>query len=230
MKKKLVVLSGSGISAESGINTFRSTNGLWHQYDIKQVATPEAWSKNPDLVTEFYNQRRKSVLEAQPNEAHRKIAALENTYDVVVITQNIDDLHERGGSQNVLHLHGNIRMAKSSGPKAENNYYPIKGWELKASDRCPDGYRLRPHVVWFGEPVPMIETATKVVSAAEIFIVVGTSLQVYPAAGLLDHVSQNCRCYVIDPATEELTIPQEFVAIKKNAVAGMNALFKELTS
>lgn len=230
MKKKLVVLSGSGISAESGINTFRSTNGLWHQYDIKQVATPEAWSKSPDLVTEFYNQRRKSVLEAHPNEAHRKIAALESTYDVVVITQNIDDLHERGGSQNVLHLHGNIRMAKSSGPKAENNYYPIKGWELKASDRCPDGYRLRPHVVWFGEPVPMIETATKVVSAAEIFIVVGTSLQVYPAAGLLDHVAKNCRCYVIDPVTEELTIPQEFVAIKKNAVAGMNALFKELTS
>lgn len=169
-------------------------------------------------------------MEASPNEAHRNIAALESTFDVVVVTQNIDDLHERGGSHNVLHLHGNIRMAKSSGPNAEKKYYPIDGWELKDTDRCPEGFRLRPHVVWFGEPVPMIEMAIEVVSAAEIFIVVGTSLQVYPAAGLVDHVANNCRCYVIDPATEELTIPQEFVAIKKTAVAGMNALFKKLTS
>ena len=174
MKKKLVVLSGSGISAESGINTFRSANGLWNQYDIKQVATPEAWAKSPDLVTEFYNQRRKSVLEAQPNEAHRKIAALESTYDVVVITQNIDDLHERGGSQNVLHLHGNIRMAKSSGPNAEKKFYPIDGWELQYTDRCPEGFRLRPHVVWFGEPVPMIDKAIEIVASAAVFVVIGT--------------------------------------------------------
>ncbi|MFN4910878.1 MAG: SIR2 family NAD-dependent protein deacylase [Flavobacteriales bacterium] len=230
MKKKLVVLSGSGISAESGINTFRSTNGLWHQYDIKQVATPEAWAKSPDLVTEFYNQRRKSVLEAHPNEAHRKIAALESTYDVVVITQNIDDLHERGGSQNVLHLHGNIRMAKSSGPKAENNYYPIKGWELKASDRCPDGYRLRPHVVWFGEPVPMIDKAIEIVASAAVFVVIGTSLQVYPAAGLLQFVPKNCVCYAIDPVADELSIPPAFEIINENAVAGMAKLYQVLIS
>jgi NAD-dependent deacetylase len=230
MKKKLVVLSGSGISAESGIDTFRSTNGLWQTYDVRDVASPEAWAKNPDLVSAFYNERRKKVLEASPNEAHRNIAALESTYDVVVITQNIDDLHERGGSHNVLHLHGNIRMAKSSGPNAEKKYYPIDGWELKDTDRCPEGFRLRPHVVWFGEPVPMIDKAIEIVANAAVFVVTGTSLQVYPAAGLLQFVPKNCVCYAIDPVADELSIPPAFEIIKENAVAGMAKLYQVLIS
>ncbi|MFM7565278.1 MAG: SIR2 family NAD-dependent protein deacylase [Flavobacteriales bacterium] len=230
MKKKLVVLSGSGISAESGIDTFRSTNGLWQTYDVRYVASPEAWAKNPDLVSAFYNERRKKVLEASPNEAHRNIAALESTYDVVVITQNIDDLHERGGSHNVLHLHGNIRMAKSSGPNAEKKYYPIDGWELQDTDRCPEGFRLRPHVVWFGEPVPMIDKAIEIVANAAVFVVIGTSLQVYPAAGLLQFVPKNCVCYAIDPVADELSIPPAFEIINENAVAGMAKLYQVLIS
>ena len=146
MKKNLVVFSGAGMSAESGISTFRDSGGLWEQFNIEDVATPEAWKKNPDLVTDFYNQRRKQVIDVEPNVAHKLIAAMENDFSVQVITQNIDDLHERAGSTNILHLHGNIRLAKSSGPKQEEKYYPIEGWELTANDKCFEGFRLRPHV------------------------------------------------------------------------------------
>ncbi|MEY4604011.1 MAG: hypothetical protein RIT43_1303, partial [Bacteroidota bacterium] len=158
-RKKLVIFSGAGMSAESGIQTFRDSDGLWEKFRIEDVATPEAWRKDPAMVQDFYNQRRKQILECTFNEAHALIAKLENHYDVQVITQNIDDLHERAGSTNVMHLHGNIRFAKSSGPGQEKAYYPVEGWELKLSDLCPDGYPLRPHVVWFGEEVPMYEKA-----------------------------------------------------------------------
>ena len=179
---KLVVFSGAGMSAESGISTFRDSNGLWENYDIQQVATPEAWERNPALVQRFYNERRKNILEAQPNEAHQYIAKLQDYYDVQVITQNIDDLHERAGSQNVLHLHGNIRLAKSSGPDAQytTQFYEVNGWKLDLEqDFCPDGYPLRPHVVWFGEAVPAYEEAIRLVQSADIFIVIGSTLSVY---------------------------------------------------
>ncbi|HCW4878381.1 TPA: NAD-dependent deacylase, partial [Acinetobacter baumannii] len=188
---KLVVFSGAGMSAESGIRTFRDSNGLWENYDIQQVATPEAWERNPALVQRFYNERRKNILEAQPNEAHQYIAKLQDHYDVQVITQNIDDLHERAGNQNVLHLHGNIRLAKSSGPDAQytTQFYEVNGWKLDLEqDFCPDGYPLRPHVVWFGEAVPAYEEAIRLVQSADIFIVIGSTLSVYPVAALVHEI------------------------------------------
>ncbi|MBU3658931.1 MAG: NAD-dependent deacylase [Flavobacteriales bacterium] len=229
MKKKLVVFSGAGMSAESGIGTFRDAGGLWEQYNIEDVATPEAWKKNPDLVTDFYNQRRKQVIEAVPNSAHLLIASLEKYFVVHVVTQNIDDLHERAGSSSVLHLHGNIRLAKSSGPNQEDRYYPIEGWELTANDKCPDGFPLRPHVVWFGEQVPALNDAAKIIQEADILVVVGTSLQVYPAAGLVHLAPGNCKCYVIDPNSDEFEVPSNFIKIKANASEGMRELIQRIT-
>src|SRR5690554_7356550 len=172
VKQKVVVFSGAGISAESGLGTFRDSGGLWEQYNIEEIATPEAWSKNPKLVTDFYNLRRKQCYEANPNPAHYAISALEKKYDVEVITQNIDDLHERAGSTNVTHLHGEISKVKSSGPNAEKQYFPQENWEVKMGDVCPEGYQLRPHVVWFGEAVPMLDKATAQIEEADIVIVV----------------------------------------------------------
>lgn len=228
MKKKLIIFSGAGMSAESGISTFRDSEGLWEQYKIEEVATPEAWKRNPDLVTDFYNQRRKQIIEAVPNPAHQVITTLENEFYIHVITQNIDDLHERAGLKNVLHLHGNIRFAKSSGPKQEEKLYPIEGWELTANDKCPDGFRLRPHVVWFGEQVPALNDAAKIIQEADILVVIGTSLQVYPAAGLVHLASDNCKCYVIDPNVDDFGIPSNFVKIKANASDGMRELIKRI--
>lgn len=219
--RKLVIFSGAGMSAESGISTFRDSNGLWENYAIEDVATPEAWKKNPDLVSTFYNERRKRVLEVEPNEAHKGIARLEENFDVRVITQNIDDLHERAGSSDVLHLHGNIRYAKSSGPNQEKKYYRIEGWELRANDCCDEGYRLRPHVVWFGEAVPAYDLASELIQQADILLVIGTSLQVYPAAGLIHFASENCKRYIIDPKAELLTLPQGFIPIQKGAIEGV---------
>jgi NAD-dependent deacetylase len=226
--KKVIIFSGSGMSAESGISTFRDSGGLWEQYRIEDVATPEAWKRDPAMVQEFYNLRRKQIIECQPNQAHMLIAQLEEKYDVTVITQNIDDLHERAGSSDVLHLHGNIRLSKSSGPTAENAYYPIDGWELKTSDLCPDGYALRPHVVWFGEEVPMYEVAMHSIAEADIFVVVGTSLQVYPAAGLIHYAINAESRYLIDPNAEELKVPSSFRVIARNAVEGITELLEEL--
>ena len=226
--KKVVIFSGSGMSAESGISTFRDSGGLWEQYRIEDVATPEAWKRDPATVQEFYNLRRKQIIECQPNKAHVLIARLEEKYDVTVITQNIDDLHERAGSSDVLHLHGNIRLSKSSGPNAEKAYFPIDGWELKTTDRCPDGYALRPHVVWFGEEVPMYEVAMHSIAEADIFVVVGTSLQVYPAAGLIHYAINAESRYLIDPNAEELNVPSSFRVIARNAVDGMIELIQEL--
>jgi len=230
MKKLLVVLSGAGISAESGISTFRDSDGLWEQYAIEDVATPQAWKKNPELVQRFYNERRKQVIAAEPNAAHRYFAALEKSYDVVIVTQNIDDLHERGGSSNVLHLHGNIRESKSSGPQQEKAYYTVHGWELKMEDRCPDGFPLRPHVVWFGEAVPKLELAAEFVSFADYLVVVGTSLNVYPAAGLIHYAKSSCRKFVIDPKVKELNVDSSFTKISKSAVEGVKELDVVLNS
>jgi NAD-dependent deacetylase len=228
--QKIVVFSGAGMSAESGIQTFRDNGGLWEQYRVEDVATPEAWELDPELVTRFYNQRRKQIIETNPNEAHVAIQRLESMYNVTVITQNIDDLHERAGSKKVLHLHGNIRFSKSSGPNQENTYYPILGWELSAEDRCPDGYRLRPHVVWFGEEVPLLEAAAAIISTADLLIIIGTSLRVYPAAGLIREVSKHSTVYLIDPKADTMCLPNGIHAITDTAVGGMSVLYKQLTS
>lgn len=216
------------MSAESGISTFRDSNGLWENYRIEEVATPEAWAKDPDLVTSFYNARRKNVLEAQPNDAHLAIASLESMAKVHVITQNIDDLHERAGSTNILHLHGQIRMAKSSGPNQEKAYYPVDGWELTENDLCPDGYRLRPHVVWFGEAVPAYDDAARLLQEADVLIVIGTSLQVYPAAGLIHYADRAQFKFIIDPKADELDVPASFEKIKATASEGMQQLLQLL--
>jgi NAD-dependent deacetylase len=228
MRKKIVFFSGAGMSAESGIRTFRDSGGLWEQYDIHEIATPEAWKRNPDLVTEFYNQRRKQIIETSPNEAHFFIAELEKYYEVSVITQNIDDLHERAGSSTILHLHGNIRQAKSSGPNHEKKLYPIDGWELTQNDLCDNGFRLRPYVVWFGESVPALEDAIPIIEKSDFFIVIGTSLQVYPAAGLIHYAPQTATKILIDPNLDSFAIPSDFVEIAKNATAALPDLKKLL--
>ena len=215
---KIVVLSGAGMSAESGIKTFRDSDGLWENYRIEEVATPEAWRSNPALVQEFYNMRRKNVLEAQPNGAHRFLAGLEKDFEVKIVTQNIDDLHERAGSRQVMHLHGNIRLAKSSGPDPEARYYPVEGWELKMTDRCEAGYILRPHVVWFGEAVPLLDQAAETCLGADILIVIGTSLQVYPAANLIHYTKRDCLKIIVDPNAGQLLQDPRFVAINETAV------------
>jgi NAD-dependent deacetylase len=228
MKQKLIVFSGAGMSAESGINTFRDSGGVWENNRIEDVATPSAWATNPGRVQQFYNSRRKQILEAQPNNAHFSVKELEKHYDVQVITQNIDDLHERAGSTNVLHLHGNITFSKSSGPNQETVYYPIEGWELKMSDKCPEGYTLRPHVVWFGEAVPMYDEAIALMQKANILIVIGSSLQVYPAAGLVHFVPKDCKKILIDPNGDSLNISNEFELIKKGASEGLQTFLERL--
>ncbi|HAV6243809.1 TPA: NAD-dependent deacylase, partial [Acinetobacter baumannii] len=225
---KLVVFSGAGMSAESGISTFRDSNGLWENYDIQQVATPEAWERNPALVQRFYNERRKNILEAQPNEAHQYIAKLQDHYDVQVITQNIDDLHERAGSQNVLHLHGNIRLAKSSGPDAQytTQFYEVNGWKLDLEqDFCPNGYPLRPHVVWFGEAVPAYEEAIRLVQSADIFIVIGSTLSVYPVAALVHEIPHYSKAYYIDPQADHSRVPPQYKLLNMTATEGIHELF-----
>ena len=218
---KIVVFSGAGMSAESGISTFRNANGLWANHKIEDVATPEAWIKNPEKVQQFYNQRRKQILESSPNEAHFLLKELENLADVTVITQNIDDLHERAGSINVVHLHGNIRQSKSSGPNQEKFYYPIDGWELKMGETCKDGFQLRPHVVWFGESVPNLELAAEIISAANILIVIGTSLQVYPAAGLIHTAPLHCTKFLINPNAANMHVPTDYIVLSATASEGI---------
>ncbi|WP_316820105.1 SIR2 family NAD-dependent protein deacylase [Pedobacter gandavensis] len=222
MKKKLVVLTGAGISAESGLKTFRDTDGLWEGFNVYDVATPEAWRKNPELVQDFYNQRRKQVRLAQPNAAHIALAALEASYDVHIITQNVDDLHERAGSTKVSHLHGLITRSQSD--KDPRLTYPIEGWELKMGELCELGTQLRAHVVWFGEEVPMIETAARICCSADIFVLVGSSLAVYPAAGLVDFVPVSTPMYIIDPMIPKVRNNHRLVKIEKKAVEGMRDL------
>lgn len=220
-KKKLVVLTGAGISAESGLKTFRDSDGLWEGYNIEDVATPRAWKKDPGLVLQFYNLRRKNVLDAKPNAAHIGLAELEKDFDVHIITQNIDDLHERAGSTNVLHLHGQILKMRSE--KNERLVYDITG-DINLGDRAEDGAQLRPHIVWFEEPVPMIEAAIAITGQAEYFVVVGTSLVVYPAAGLLEYVPYGVPKFIVDKKNPYENIMHDITVIEKPATEGVQVL------
>lgn len=217
--KKIVVLTGAGISAESGLKTFRDSGGLWEGHDVTQVATPEAWRSNRALVLEFYNQRRKQALEAQPNDGHKALAELESHFEVTIITQNIDALHEKAGSTNVLHLHGEIGKVRST--MDPELIYELDGWELKEGDTCGKGSQLRPHIVWFGEAVPMMEPAMRETLQADIFIVAGTSLVVYPAAGLLDFVKPEIPKFVIDPKIPQVTKSNNMYLFEEPASTGL---------
>ena len=224
--KKIVVLSGAGISAESGLKTFRDAGGLWEEYKIEEIATPEAWQKNPSLVLEFYNKRRKQAMDAKPNGAHIELANLEDHYTVEIITQNIDDLHERAGSSKVLHLHGEIMKAQSSCDS--NLVYNLSSWEIKTGQKCELGYQLRPNVVWFGEPVPKMAQAASITETAEILVIIGTSLNVYPAAGLIDLADHNIPKYLVDPNEPNMSGINNLTHIKENASTGVPKLAKLL--
>ena len=224
--KKIVVLTGAGISAESGLKTFRDSSGLWENHKIEDVATPQAWKANPEIVLEFYNQRRLQASKAQPNEAHLYLVVLEKYFNVTIVTQNVDDLHERAGSSNVIHLHGELKKARSS--KNASLVYQINKKRIEIGDLCEEGNQLRPHIVWFGEEVPMIQKVIPYFQFAEIVIVVGTSLSVYPASGLVDYVSSNADCYYIDPNAKENMNNINFKIIPQNAEKGVKNLVADL--
>ena len=225
-RKKVVVLTGAGISAESGIATFRDANGLWEGHDVMEVASPEGWRKNPELVLDFYNQRRKNAHQVQPNPGHLALVKLEEKFDVTIITQNVDDLHERAGSTKVIHLHGKLFESRST--VDQNLVYPIKGWELKLGDTCEKGSQLRPNIVWFGEMVPMMEVAVEYARQAEVFLIIGTSLLVYPAAGLIDYVPYGIPVYVIDPHIPEVSKRLNLHLIPEKASTGVPKLVETL--
>lgn len=227
-RKKLVVLSGAGISAESGISTFRDSNGLWEKHRIEDVASPEGWQRNPSLVLDFYNQRRKQLLLVEPNDGHYALAELEKDFDVQIITQNVDNLHERSGSSNVIHLHGELTKARSTGPGEEVFELSGDNFEIKTGDKCPKGFQLRPHIVWFGEAVPEIERAIQITEQADVFLVIGTSMNVYPAAGLLNYLTTRTPVFLIDP-NEVAIHKQNVTVIKMGASEGMKELKKILS-
>jgi NAD-dependent deacetylase len=224
--KKIVVLTGAGISAESGIKTFRDSDGLWEEHRVEDVATFEAWQRNPQMVLEFYNQRRKQLYTVAPNEAHKALVLLEKNYKVTIITQNIDDLHERAGSSEVLHLHGELKKVRST--VDEDLVYELDGWELKMGDTCEKGSQLRPHVVWFGEAVPNIVLAAQICSKADILIVIGTSLNVYPAAGLLSYAPTNAPKFLVDPKGQNVAGVRNLTIINEKAGTGVPALVCKL--
>lgn len=224
---KITILTGAGMSEESGIPTFRGSDGLWEGYRIEEVATPEAWRRDPQLVQEFYNIRRKGVIEAKPNKGHLLLADLEKHHEVVIVTQNIDDLHERAGSSNVIHLHGMIRKSQSS--INPNLTYDIEGWELKFGEYCELGSQLRPHVVWFGEEVPMLPIAAKEVMHADLLLIIGTSLQVYPAASLIHYTKDKAPIVLIDPNKPEI-IPPSVRWIPEKASKGVEYLISDLVA
>ena len=229
--KKLVVLTGAGMSAESGISIFRGGGGLWDKYPVEQVATPEGYAANPTLVTEFYNKRRKQLLTVEPNRGHELLAEMEKFYQVTVITQNVDNLHERAGSSDVIHLHGELTKVTSSwqpnNPKYIKELSPEE-YEVKIGDKAEDGSQLRPFIVWFGESVPMIETAIGYCENADIFLIIGTSLNVYPAAGLLNYVPKHVPVYLIDPNDVPIASGRQVHVIQKGASAGMEELMRLL--
>lgn len=220
------MLSGAGMSAESGLKTFRDNKGLWNNHRVEEVATPEAWAADMDLVLEFYNQRRKQLLECEPNPAHFAIAALEEKYDVQIVTQNVDDLHERAGSTNVLHLHGELKKVRSS--VDHDLVFELDGWELKKGDTCPKGSQLRPHIVWFGEPVPNITKGAELATTADILIIVGTSLQVYPAAGLVHYAPVSSLKYYVDPSAHENSMVSNMKVMREKAGIALPILAEEL--
>lgn len=226
MKKKLIALTGAGMSAESGIKTFRDSDGLWENHNVMDVASFDGWRRNPQLVLEFYNQRRKQLYEVVPNAGHTGLAELEKDFDVHIITQNVDDLHERAGSSSVLHLHGELLKVRSA-----RNHNHILDWktDLLDTDKDDDGFNLRPHIVWFGEEVPALEEAVQLTTEADLFLVIGTSLQVYPAAGLIDFVPKESIIYYIDP--KPIKIPHlrnELIVFAENASKGMQLLKDKL--
>ena len=224
--KKIVVLTGAGISAESGISTFRDSDGLWEHYRVEDVATHEAYVRNPELVLNFYNDRRRQLFKAQPNEAHRQLVRLEEKYDVRIVTQNIDDLHERAGSTHVLHLHGELTKGRSD--RNPDLIVEVGERDIVLGDKAPDGTQLRPHIVWFGEAVPEIERAAEISSQADIYVVIGTSLNVYPAAGLVQFVPDRAPVYLIDPKDVPWSSGHCYRHIKKGASAGMEELTEML--
>ena len=217
--KKIVALTGSGISSESGIKTFRESGGLWEGYDVMEVATPEGWTRNRELVLEFYNQRRKQALDAKPNNGHLVLAELEKSFNVSVITQNVDNLHEKAGSSNIFHLHGELFKSRST--VDETLIYDIEGWELNLGDKCDKGSQLRPHIVWFGELVPMMDIAVQEALTADIFLVVGTSMVVYPAAGLIDYIKEDTPKFIIDPNMPDVYPKDNLHLIEEKATTGM---------
>lgn len=222
--KHIVVLTGAGMSAESGLKTFRDADGLWEGHDVIEVATPEGFARNPELVLEFYNQRRRQLLEAKPNSAHIALAQLEKKYKVSIITQNVDDLHERAGSTNVTHLHGELLKVRSTFDE-----FDVKDWttDLELGDLCSKGYQLRPHIVWFGEMVPMIPKATKICEHADILLIVGTSMQVYPAASLMHYVSSHIPIYYIDPKPA-IGNNHQITVIAEKATSGISKVIQML--
>jgi len=224
--QNIVILTGAGISAESGLKTFRDEDGLWENYSIEDVATLDGWIRNPDLVQTFYNERRKSVIAAEPNAAHYALAQLQEKYDVQIITQNIDDLHERAGSKSVMHLHGIITRSQSSLDASLT--YPVNGWEIKMDEVCAHGSPLRPHVVWFGEAVPMLEAAAELCTQADIFAVIGTKLVVYPAAGLTDFVPEDVTRYIIDLDIPYIRGGNHVIKIQERATTGVPKMVERL--
>ena len=224
--KKIVVLSGAGISAESGLKTFRDSDGLWENHRIEDVATPQAWNRDPELVLKFYNERRQQVNSAMPNKAHAALYDLEKMFDVTIVTQNVDDLHERAGSSKVLHLHGELNKARSCGDP--NLVYDLVDWEMKIGQTCEKGHQLRPHIVWFGESVPMINEAIPIFQNADIAIVIGTSLSVYPASGLIDYLPSCAYRYYIDPKANENMNSNNFNIITLEAEAGVSQIVQQL--
>ena len=227
VKKKLVILTGAGISAESGIKTFRDSDGTWENHNVNDVATPKGWAKDPDLVSRFYNERRTQLADVKPNAAHKALKKLEKYYDVQIITQNIDSLHEKAKSKKVLHLHGLLTEARSS--KLDSDYLVDIGYrELTAEDVCPEGFRLRPNVVWFGEMVPNMGPSYEMVHQADIFVIIGTSLQVYPAAGLLSYAKRGAQKFIIDPKAYEMNDIEDFTVINKTATEGTAELLEIL--
>ena len=228
--KKIVVLTGAGMSAESGISTFRGGNGLWDEYPVEMVATPEGYAANPSLVLEFYNKRRTELLNTEPNEGHRLVAALQESFDVTVVTQNVDNLHERAGSGKVIHLHGELMKACSSRAPQNMDYVrelPSSAPVIAMGDLAADGSQLRPYIVWFGEPVPFMEDAIAAMRDIDIFIIIGPSLNVYPAAGLLNYAPANIPIYLIDPNDVNARLPQNAIHIRKGASEGMRILIDE---
>ena len=226
MKKRLVVLTGAGISAESGIRTFRDSDGMWEEYRVEDVATPEGFFRDPELVLNFYNRMRQDLKNHHPNFAHEALAQLENKYDVSIITQNIDDLHERAGSSEVLHLHGELLKARSIDDENLVVSLPSDSLDIALGDKAPDGAQLRPHIVWFGEPVPNIELAIQWVQKADLFLIIGTSLLVYPAAGLVRYVPSGMPIYLIDPKEVKLPVNTSVNVIQKVASEGMREFLK----
>jgi NAD-dependent deacetylase len=227
MKRKLVVLTGAGMSAESGIATFRDSGGLWEQYPVEQVATPEGFDADPELVLNFYNMRRRELLKAKPNDGHKGLAELEKDFEVHIITQNIDNLHEQAGSTKVLHLHGELMKARSTGDESLIYELDPEKCDIHVGDLCEKGFQLRPHVVWFGEAVPMMPEAEEITRQADIFVIIGTSMNVYPAAGLLNDVRKNVPIYLIDPK-DVYTQRYDIHHIKKGASEGVMELKKLL--